>query len=237
MSHDPRTPAPPVEPTVPTDDAARAPEASTGTPAAPAASADRDQPSSDADREPTAGEPFGEPLQDLVGDGPHTELLAAILADPRSRAELFADLLEAEAKRDEYLDDLRRSHAELENYRKRVLRDAALQRDHGRIDVVAALLESLDDLDRTEQAGAGSADEALAKGVALVSAKLRDALGSIGVERIDAAGVAFDPTVHEAVQQVPADEPHDEPEVARVLRPGYRLGERTLRPAMVVVSQ
>jgi molecular chaperone GrpE len=177
------------------------------------------------------------PLQDPSDEGTHSELLATILADPRSRAELVADLLEAEAKRDEYLDDLRRSHAELENYRKRVLRDAALQRDHGRVDVVSALLESLDDLDRTEQAGAGSDDEALAKGVGLVSAKLREALRSIGVERIDAVGVAFDPTVHEAVQQVPAGEPQDEPQVVQVLRPGYRLGDRTLRAAMVVVSQ
>jgi molecular chaperone GrpE len=49
--------------------------------------------------------------------------------------------------------------------------------------------------------------------------------------------VPFDPNQHEAVQQQPADEPGDEPVVAEVLRPGYRLGERVLRPAMVVVEQ
>jgi molecular chaperone GrpE len=254
VSHDPRTAAPPAEHDVATPEAATtddvaepsAGEATAATDAgastAPDAASERDQATDDApDGQPVAAagaaNPAGAPLHDLPGDGPHTELLAAVLADPRSRAELFADLLEAEAKRDEYLDDLRRSHAELENYRKRVLRDAALQRDHGRVDVVAALLESLDDLDRTEQAGTDSADEALAKGVALVAAKLRDALATIGVERIDAAGVPFDPTVHEAVQQVPADEPNDDPEVVQVLRAGYRLGERTLRAAMVVVSQ
>jgi molecular chaperone GrpE len=266
VSHDPRTAAPPAEPDVLTDDVTEpsAVDADTSSdpaaPIAPDAASERDRATGDApdgppaaavgdenpagDQNPARDEnptgdayPAGAPLHDLPGDGPHTELLAAVLADPRSRAELFADLLAAEAKRDEYLDDLRRSHAELENYRKRVLRDAALQRDHGRVDVVAALLESLDDLDRTEQAGADSADEALAKGVALVAAKLRDALATIEVERIDAVGVPFDPTVHEAVQQVPADEPHDEPQVAQVLRAGYRLGERTLRAAMVVVSQ
>lgn len=220
MSHDPRTADPAVEPAVADGTAA-------------------DQPTGIAGQPEAGGSPGGtdDLFHALPADGEHTDLLSAVIADPRSRSELFQDLLEAETKRDEYLDDLRRSHAELENYRKRVLRDAALQRDHGRIDVVTALLETLDDLDRTEQAGAGSDDEALAKGVTLVSAKLRDALRSIGVERIDAVEVTFDPTVHEAVQQVPADEPKDEPQVVQVLRPGYRLGERTLRAAMVVVSQ
>jgi molecular chaperone GrpE len=166
----------------------------------------------------------------------HHDLVAAAHADPRSRAELLSELLDAEARRDEYLDDLRRSHAELENYRKRVVRDSALQRDLGRIDVVSALFEVLDDLDLTRQAASGSSDEALAKGVDLVADKLANALGSVGLERIDATEVGFDPTIHEAVQQVPADGPADEPAVVQVLRPGYRLGERTLRAAMVVVS-
>jgi molecular chaperone GrpE len=257
VTHDPRTPAPPAEPAVPTA-AAEAPEDRTAVPTAVDAAPEQDQSPSDDEAEPTPGDAVagdavpgealpgdavpgdagpGDTVPESPDDGPHAELYAAALADPRSRVELFADLLEAEVKRDEYLDDLRRSHAELENYRKRVLRDAALQRDHGRVDVVSALLESLDDLDRTEQAGAESADEALAKGVALVATKLRDALGSIGVKRIDAVDVPFDPTVHEAVQQVPADEHHDVPEVAQVLRAGYRLGDRTLRAAMVVVRQ
>lgn len=171
---------------------------------------------------------------DMVQD--HHDLVAAAHADPRSRAELLSELLDAEARRDEYLDDLRRSHAELENFRKRVVRDSAVQRELGRIDVVSALFESLDDLDLTRQAASGSSDESLAKGVGLVADKLTNALGSVGLERIDATEVSFDPTIHEAVQQVPTDEPVDEPVVVQVLRPGYRLGERTLRAAMVVVS-
>jgi molecular chaperone GrpE len=229
VSHDPRTPAPAADPLEPSGADSEVTDADVS-PATP------DEAGAD-EVAAAPGQVASDPLLDLPMDGPHTELLAAVLADPRSRAELFADLLEAETKRDEYLDDLRRSHAELENYRKRVVRDAALQRDHGRIDVVTALLDSLDDLDRTEAAGVDSSDETLAKGVGLVAAKLRAALGSVGVERIDVTGVPFDPTVHEAVQQVPADEPHDEPLVAQVLRPGYRLGDRTLRAAMVVVIQ
>lgn len=169
------------------------------------------------------------------GDDEHVDLVAVAAADPRSKAELLGELFEAEHKRDEYLDDLRRAHAELDNFRKRVLRDSAAQRDHGRADVALALLEVLDDLDRTLEAAQASEDAGLAKGVELVASKLSGALGSIGLQRVDAVEVAFDPTVHEAVQQVPAEEPTDHPQVVQVLRPGYRLGERTLRAAMVVV--
>jgi molecular chaperone GrpE len=168
-------------------------------------------------------------------DADHTDLVAVAASDPRTRAELVGDLLEAEAKRDEYLDDLRRSHAELDNFRKRVLRDSAAQRDRGRADVAAALLEVLDDLDRTLVAARDSEDPGLAKGVELVASKLATALHSIGLQRIDTAEVAFDPTVHEAVQHVAAEEPTPEPVVEQVLRPGYQLGDRTLRAAMVVV--
>ncbi len=197
---------------------------------------------------------------ELAASGEGLDLEAVLLADPRDRAELMSALLDAERQRDGFLDDLQRSRADFDNYRKRVARDAAAQREHGRIDVVHALIDTLDDLDRTEAAiaalgadagAASSADDAgLAHGIGLVAARLRGALGGFGLERIDAAGVAFDPTVHEAVQhvaheaaqRVPADAASgdavadDGPRVVEVLRPGYRLGERVLRAAMVVVA-
>jgi len=178
-------------------------------------------------------------------DGPSTQaagtevldLEALADADPRSKAELLGELVVAENKRDEYLDDLRRSHADFENYRRRILREGAAQRDAGKADIAAPLLEVLDDLDRTLAAADDSPDKDLAKGVALVASKVTTTLTRVGLERIEATGVPFDPNVHEAVQQQPADEPTDEPVVVQVLRPGYRLGQRTLRPAMVVVEQ
>lgn len=157
--------------------------------------------------------------------------------DPRSHQELVAALADAERQRDEYLDDLRRARAEFENFRKRTMREGATQREAGRTDVTEGLLEVLDDLDRTLEAAGQSEDDSLAKGVELVADKLMRALQSSGLQRVDATGVVFDPTEHEAVQQLPADEPRDEPIVAQVLRPGYRLGERVLRAAMVVVEQ
>ena len=165
---------------------------------------------------------------------PDWELLAA--DDIRSRGELLAELTEAEARRDEYLDDLQRARAEFANFRKRTLNEAAQQRTHGQADVLARLLEVLDDFDRTMEAIDG-ADDGLVTGVGLVRDKLTKTLADLGLERIDQAGVAFDPNLHEAVQQRSAEEPTGEPAVAEIFRTGYRLGERVLRAAMVVVEQ
>jgi molecular chaperone GrpE len=93
----------------------------------------------------------------------------------------------------------------------------------------------LDDLDRTIAADTVAGTPA-ADAVQVVADKARRALEGVGVVRIDAAGVTFDPNVHDAVQQV-EDEGAEEPTVAEVLRPGYLLGERVLRAAMVVVAQ
>jgi molecular chaperone GrpE len=235
------TPARTVQDVPPTGDARPEPDtpAREEVPADPTAAPDaettgHDEPATGRDEQAT-GHVEQAAGDDVQADADHTDLVAVAAADPRTRAELVGDLLEAEAKRDEYLDDLRRSHAELDNFRKRVLRDSAAQRDRGRADVAAALLEVLDDLDRTLVAARDSEDPGLAKGVELVASKLATALHSIGLQRIDTAEVTFDPTVHEAVQHVAAEEPTPEPVVEQVLRPGYQLGDRTLRAAMVVV--
>lgn len=190
-----------------------------------------------ADASSHAGQPSSADGQE-ADDGDEAELDLAALADadPRTRAEIFGALVSAEGQRDEYLDDLRRARAEFENYRRRVMREGATQRDAGKGEVVTALLEVLDDLDRTLEAADTSEDPSLAKGVQLVASKLTSALGSQGLHRIDAVDEPFDPNQHEAVQQQESDEPLDTPIVAQVLRPGYRLGDRVLRPAMVVVA-
>jgi len=139
-------------------------------------------------------------------------------------------------ERDEYLDALRRKQAEFENFRKRMMRDGASQRIAGHAEVAERMLDVLDDFDRTLDA-AGDVDPGFLKGVELVHDKLARVLADFGLTRIDEAGIAFDPTRHEAVQQVEATEERDEPVVTQVLRPGYELGGRTLRAAMVTVEQ
>ena len=157
--------------------------------------------------------------------------------DTRTREELLAALVEAEQQRDDYLDGAQRARAEFENYRRRTMREGASQREAGKAELAEGLLEVLDDLDRTLEAADASDDESLARGVQLVAEKLVGALRASGLERVDATGVAFDPNLHEAVQQTAAEEPREQPVVAQVLRPGYLLGERVLRAAMVVVEQ
>jgi molecular chaperone GrpE len=165
------------------------------------------------------------------------DLVLRAEADPRDRAQLLGDLEVAERARDEYLDDLRRALADFENYRKRVARDGAVQRELGRADAVGALLDVLDDVDRAVAAAADGVDAtALGGALGAIAEKARRALEGVGVARVDASGVAFDPSVHDAVQQV-EDADASEPTVHQVLRPGYRLGERVLRAAMVVVAQ
>jgi len=179
--------------------------------------------------------PGDEVVDGAVADGAELELRAA--ADPRDRAQLLGDLEAAERDRDGYLDDLRRALADFENYRKRVTRDGVVQREHGRADVVTALLDALDDLDRAVAAAHGDVDAAtIGSAVGVVADKAQRALAGLGVTRIDQADVAFDPTVHDAVQQV-GGATEEEPTVREVLRPGYRLGDRVLRAAMVVVAQ
>lgn len=153
--------------------------------------------------------------------------------DDRTRAELLEALAAAEAERDDRLDQLRRKQAEFDNYRKRMVRDAQAQRLAGKEAMALALLDVLDDFERT--IAALQADDGSRKGVELVRDKLVAAMASQGLERIEAEGAAFDPNLHEAVQQVPGEA--DEPTVAEVLRTGWKMHDRVLRAAMVVVAQ
>jgi molecular chaperone GrpE len=150
---------------------------------------------------------------------------------------LMVALEDSTIQREEYLDSLLRSRAEFDNFRRRTTREAAGARQAGMGDLAAKFLDVLDDLDRTSEVAAASDDSGLAGGVQAVQRKFVDTLTGAGIERLDAVEVPFDAARHEAVQQVPADEPGAEPVVATILRPGYLLGARVLRAAMVVVRQ
>ena len=225
------------------DEKAPAPDATAGRADSPGAGTTERQQDDEprVDRLAAVGEPEaavdeGASGEEAAGAGA-LDWDAAAEADPRSKGELLGALAEAERERDEFLDDLRRSHADFENYRKRVMRESASQLQAGKAAAVSSLLDVLDDLDRTLAAAEESSDAGLAKGVELVASKLVGALRNVGLERIDTSGVAFDPNEHEAVQQREAEQPSDGPVVAEVLRPGYRMGEKVLRAAMVVVEQ
>ena len=146
-----------------------------------------------------------------------------------------ARLVAAEAKRDEYLGDLQRLAADFDNYRKRVARDQAQLVARAHEGLVKELLPVLDDLERALGAAEVHDEATVVEGVRLVQRALADLLAREGLEEI-AAGGAFDPHVHEALLSQPGEgaEPGT---VLQVVQKGYRLGDRVLRPARVVVAE
>ena len=151
-----------------------------------------------------------------------------------AEAEVEDRVAELEAERDEYLRDLQRVAADFDNFRKRASREqeSLVARAHERL--MKALLPVLDDLERALEAAASHEEAQLEEGVRLVARELRAALEREGLEEIETGG-AFDPHVHEALLSQPSEA--EEGAVIEVLQKGYRLGDRVLRPARVVISQ
>jgi molecular chaperone GrpE len=141
----------------------------------------------------------------------------------------------ARAERDEYLDLLQRTKADFENYRKRAARDQERLVAHAHERLVRELLPVLDDLERTLEAAENHEEAALVDGVRLVERSLRKALEKEGLKEIDTEG-PFDPHVHEAVLTQPADDA-EQGAVLEVMQRGYRLGDKVVRPARVIVAE
>lgn len=177
------------------------------------------------------GEPAGTP--EGAPSGAHGDALSQaedILNDVEVPAEESVAQGSAADEAAELKNDLLRLQAEYVNYRKRVERDRAVAGQMAVIGVLNALLPVLDDID------AGRAHGDIVDGpFAAIATKLETTLSTYGLERIDAIGVAFDPTVHEALIQQPAADIEVDT-VSQVLRNGYKSGERILRAAQVIVA-
>ncbi|HET7855067.1 MAG TPA: nucleotide exchange factor GrpE [Gaiellaceae bacterium] len=134
---------------------------------------------------------------------------------------------------EELIDTLQRVKAEFDNYRKRAARDqeSLVARAHERL--VKELLPVLDDLERALEAAEEHEEAKLEEGVRLVQRSLADALAREGLEEVSVDG-KFDPHVHEALLTQPSEA--EEGSVIEVLQKGYKLGDRVLRPARVVVA-
>lgn len=163
-------------------------------------------------------------IEDLVdAEGPDVEV---------TDEDLVA-LLE-EGERDlvaEYRDRAARAEAELKNFRTRVERDRAANREAVIAEVIRSLLPAMDDLDRADAHG----DLVEGSPLALVAQKVRSGFDRFGLQRVGEKGDPFDPTLHEALVQIPSAEV-EVATIADVIEPGYRLGERLIRPAKVAVS-
>ena len=158
---------------------------------------------------------WGEVVEEPVSDEPIAELAAVV------------------KERDEYLDSLRRLKAEFDNYRKRVAREQGDLIARASERLVKALLPVLDDLERALDAASQHEEAALEDGVRLVYRALADSLAKEGLVEVPVEG-PFDPHTQEALLSQPSEAA--EGTVIQVLQKGYRLGDRVLRPARVVVS-
>jgi molecular chaperone GrpE len=146
------------------------------------------------------------------------------------------ELAKARTEAAEHLDDLKRLKAEFENYRKRVMREQTTLVERASEQLVERLLPVLDNFELALIAADRTKDyEALVRGVEIVFGELADLLHKEGLQKIEALGRPFDPALHEAVLEV-GDGPADgEPVVAEVVRNGYTLKGKVVRPAMVKV--
>jgi molecular chaperone GrpE len=196
------------------------------------ASGATDEPVSDsAEPEPPTPEPQGDgqpapaDVDDRDGDGG-----AADRADPVS-----ADITQ---QLSEQLDKYLRLAAEYDNFRKRTAKERAEAGSRAQAELVAKLIDALDDLSRFAHIDPETTDaQTLHRGIELVEQKLHKVLGSAGLEVINPLDQTFDPTLHEAVATEPALSPEDDHTVGRVFQPGYRFNGQLLRPARVVVKQ
>lgn len=143
---------------------------------------------------------------------------------------LGAELEQTRTEARERLEDLRRLQAEYVNYRRRVERDRESVRDNAVASALAELLPVLDDVSRAREHGD------LTGAFKSVGETLEQVVGKLGLQRYGDSGDPFDPTVHEALMHDYSDDV-SEPTCTQILMPGYRFGERVLRPARVAVSE
>ncbi len=161
----------------------------------------------------------------------------------REAAEASAErdaLAEAQAEAARLKDQLLRTAADFDNFRKRARRELEDAERRGRDDLLKEFLPVFDNLERaTAHAATTEVTEgvkALAEGINLVIKQFLDILRKLGIERIEAVGRPFDPSQHEALQQIETAD-FEPGTVAAEVQAGYRVGERLVRPSLVVVAK
>jgi molecular chaperone GrpE len=156
---------------------------------------------------------------------------------PEDVEALQQELLEWQAKAEEYLDGWQRQRADFANYKKRVERDQAQAYQSAAASISKRFLDVLDDLDRAlanrPQEGDGAA---WAEGVELVYRKFAAVLEAEGVKPMEAQGAYFDPNLHEALSNEDSPD-HDSGQIIAVVKNGYVMGDKVLRPALVRVAK
>lgn len=161
-----------------------------------------------------------------------TEEEAVETAEEAVEDQQASELEEAQARAEDFENKYLRAHAEMQNIQRRANEERQQLQKYRSQDLAKAILPSLDNLERA-LAVEGLTDD-VKKGLEMVQESLVYALKEEGIEEIPAEG-EFDHNVHMAIQTMPADDEHPADTIAQVFQKGYKLHERVLRPAMVVV--
>ncbi|MFH9661785.1 nucleotide exchange factor GrpE [Streptomyces sp. NPDC017248] len=170
------------------------------------------------DAEPKAATPSAEEAAAPAGDA------------PEENAGLVAQLDQVRTALGERTADLQRLQAEYQNYRRRVERDRAAVKEIAVANLLTELLPVLDDIGRAREHGE------LVGGFKSVAESLETVAAKLGLQQFGKEGEPFDPTIHEALMHSYAPDVTETTCVA-ILQPGYRIGERTIRPARVAVAE
>ncbi|MBB1243170.1 nucleotide exchange factor GrpE [Streptomyces durbertensis] len=200
------------EPEVPADDAARSDDTARGTGSADQAGPGA--PAAESEGASAAGE-----AKPGSGDGQEVQQVA-----------LTAQLDQTRTALRERTEDLQRLQAEFANYRRRVERDRVTVKEVAVANLLTELLPVLDDIGRARDHGE------LVGGFKVVAESLETVVAKMGLQQFGKEGEPFDPTVHEALMHSYSPEV-SETTCVQILQPGYRIGERTIRPARVGVAE
>jgi molecular chaperone GrpE len=156
-------------------------------------------------------------------------------AAPLSTQNSFAAWEQTKAERDDLLDRLARTQAEFENTRKRLNKEQDEFKELALADAIKSLLPILDGFDWAIQSPYQNVEE-FRSGISLIRKQLQDSLSNLGLRAVPAEGEPFDPRLHQAVEVVNTSVAQDN-HVLKDVRRGYKLKDRLLRPAMVLVAR
>jgi molecular chaperone GrpE len=196
-------------------------------------------------RQPRRQEPAVEasPADGPVSGGAGEPQPAAEAAEKAEPADTTPTLETAERRIEELSSQLEEANgrhlrlaADFDNYKKRARQEQVDTMRYAAATVAERLLPVMDDADRAMEHVPTGVDDGWLKGVRLTFQKLQEVLAGVGVERIEAVGLPFDPKLHEAVASEETSE-HPEDSVVAELRAGYRMHDRVLRPALVKVAR
>lgn len=169
---------------------------------------------------------------DVDSDSRETPV-ADLEADPDPVDPLEAAQADAQRFKDQWM----RTAADFDNFRKRARREIDDARKGGREDLLRELLPVFDNLERALASAQRASDiKGVAEGLGMVMKQFETTLGRVNIQKVPSVGHPFDPSMHEAIQQVETDD-HPAGQVVAEVQPGYMQGDKLVRAAMVVVAK